>query len=74
MAIRTYGLEMIRSDTGDGGWSLHAPEMEDEDGLSPALASGEAEWIGTEADYNDWSRPDQADYDAAQATRLATAR
>ena len=58
----TYGLEMIRSDTGDGGWSLHAPWAEGPDGLAPILLSGPAEW---DEEAGEWNRPTQADYDAA---------
>jgi hypothetical protein len=68
--MRTYGLELVRSDTGDGGWSLHAPELEDEDGYSPVLLSDDAEWDdAAEHGYGGWNRPNQADYDAAQAIR-----
>lgn len=63
--MRTYGLDLVRSDTGDGGWSLHAPEMEDKDGLSPVLASGPADMF-----CGEWDRPNQQDYDLAQAVKL----
>ncbi len=71
--IETYGLELVRSDTGDGGWSLHNPADENEDGYSPVLLSGPAEWIGTEDDYNEWNRPTQADYDLAEYNRAVVA-
>jgi hypothetical protein len=71
--MNTYGFELVRSDAGDGGWSLHAPELEDEDGWSPVLVSGPAEWDCPPDDYGDWNRPNQADYDAAYA-RLAPRR
>lgn len=63
--MRTYGLELVRSDTGDGGWSLHAPELVDEDGLSPVLASGPAELVDGE-----WDRPNALDYYEAEAVRI----
>jgi hypothetical protein len=69
--MNTYGLELVRSDTGDGGWSLHAPELEDEDGWSPVLVSGPAEWVPVNDWDTGWSRPNQGDYDAAEAKRNA---
>ena len=62
---QNYGLVLCRSDAGDGGWSLHAPESTDE-----SIASGEAPWlISGPAVWKDdrWSRPTQSDYDMAQA-------
>ena len=55
----------IRSDQGDGGWSLHAREMEDEEGIAPVLVSGTAVYV----DY-EWSRPNADDYAAAKAAAL----
>lgn len=73
--MHTYDLELVRSDTGDGGWSLHAPELDDEDGQSPVLVSGEAEWDETaNHGYGDWNRPNQGDYDEAQKAREAARR
>lgn len=73
--MKTYGLELVRSDCGDGGWSLHDPAAEDEDGVSPVLLSGEAEWVehDDQSEWADdgWNRPNQADYDAANAARNA---
>jgi hypothetical protein len=45
-------LYIVKSDQGDGGWSAHYREQEDEDGIAPTLiggyaslnASGEYEW------------------------------
>ena len=54
---------LCRSDTGDGGWSLHRPDATDEDiatGDAPALVSGTADWDGSK-----WSRPNAEDYAAA---------
>ena len=51
------------SDTGDGGWSLHAPGSTDEDiasGDAPYLVSGPAEAVD-----GGWDRPNDADYLAA---------
>jgi hypothetical protein len=56
--IETHGLQLVRSDTGDGGWSLHGQHDAPDD--SPLL-SGEAERIEGE-----WSRPNQDDYDIAE--------
>lgn len=57
---------LCRSDTGDGGWSLHAPSSTDEEignGDAPVLVSGPAEYdLKTEA----WSRPNADDYAAAE--------
>lgn len=60
-------LVLVRSDRGDGGWSLHAPGSTDEeiaDGTASVLASGTAEMVDGE-----WSRPDATDYGTA-AKRL----
>ena len=56
-------LVLVRSDAGDGGWSLHAPGSTDEaiaSGDAPYLASGDAEM-----EDGEWSRPDEQDYRAA---------
>lgn len=58
-----HDIYMIRSDQGDGGWSLHAEGTEDEDGIAPVLASGPAE---RNAD-GEWNRPNADDYAAARA-------
>lgn len=53
-------LILVRSDSGDGGWSLHAPDATDEDiasGDAPYLLSGEAEAID-----GGWGRPNESDY------------
>ncbi len=53
-------LQVVRSDWGDGGWSLHPAEATDEaiaEGAAPTLLTGDAVWIG-----DDWSRPNTADY------------
>ena len=55
-------LYIVRSDTGDGGWSLHLRGTEDNDGLAPVLASGPAELVDDE-----WSRPNSSDFSAALA-------
>jgi hypothetical protein len=66
-----YGLQLVRSDTGDGGWSLHLPEeYEDEDGFSPILLSDTAIWNDV-AEW--WDRPTQADYERALAAWDAAA-
>lgn len=61
-------LVLIRSDTGDGGWSLHTPQAladADANGDVPeVLLSGAAEW---DFERDDWDRPARADCDAAMA-------
>ena len=56
---------LVRSDLGDGGWSLHAPGATDDaiaTGAAPALVTGPATWQD-----GAWSRPDARDYAAARA-------
>lgn len=68
----TFGVDgtefvLVRSTTGDGGWSLHTPEQiadaDAHDDVPVVLLSGTAEW-SNEADA--WSRPNAADYTAAR--------
>ena len=64
---RVRNLVLVRSDAGDGGWSLHAPGSSDEQiasGYAPCLVSGTAICIG-----GTWDRPAEADYQLA-TTRL----
>jgi hypothetical protein len=59
-------LILVRSDAGDGGWSLHAPGSTDDqiaEGDASALADGEAEM----GDDGEWNAPTPADYAAALA-------
>lgn len=63
--VNQTDLVLVRSDAGDGGWSLHAPGVLDEDiasGTVRYLASGGAEW---DEETKDWSRPNAEDYRAA---------
>lgn len=56
---------VVRSDRGDGGWSIHPPGTTDKqiaEGLAPVLLSGTARWLG-----KSWSRPKGADFRAAHA-------
>jgi len=58
-------LILVRSDLGDGGWSLHMPGSSDEeivegDGF---LLSGTSEW---DDDSQSWGRPNVADYMKAE--------
>ena len=66
-------LILVRSDMGDGGWSLHAPGSSDEDiaeGVARALASGTA---AMDAD-GEWDAPTEADYvEAIRAYRYTRA-
>lgn len=55
-------LILCRSDFGDGGWSLHAPGVDEAaiaDGTAPPLLTGPADWDATE---RVWDRPSPADY------------
>jgi hypothetical protein len=57
-------LVLVRSDAGDGGWSLHAPGATDEqiaEGDAPALLTGEADMD----DDGEWTAPTADDYAAA---------
>ena len=55
-------LELIRSDMGDGGWSLHLRGDEDEDGMpNNVLLSGESK----RSDSGEWLRPNKEDYEEA---------
>lgn len=64
MAIDSGKLVLVRSDRGDGGWSLHAPGSTDED-----IATGDAPALLTGASRRDkagqWLRPNARDYAAA---------
>jgi hypothetical protein len=59
--MKTYRFTLCRSDQGDGGWSLHPPQHSDEDHML-VLASGSADLVDDQ-----WTRPNQTDYDAALA-------
>jgi hypothetical protein len=53
-------LQLLRSDKGDGGWSLHAPwalPREIASGEEPPLLTGTAQQDGD----GEWDRPDRAD-------------
>lgn len=68
MLILASAFVLCRSDRGDGGWSLHAPDSTDEQiasGDSLALVTGESETVNGE-----WIRPNESDYRAA-VERLA---
>lgn len=62
---------LCRSDLGDGGWSLHTPGTTDDDiaaGDPGYLVSGNAQMQRN----GEWSRPNEADYKAAEAAFAAT--
>ncbi len=66
-------LILVRSDAGDGGWSLHPAGSTNEqiaEGEAPILASGTATW---DTGLREWDRPNEADYLAAEraASKLA---
>lgn len=69
VAKKEFALELVRSDLGDGGWSLHAKRedlldnpMCDSQDCYPLLVSGESK-AGPDGE---WLRPKKADYAAAQ--------
>ncbi len=67
MPITSQHLILVRSDSGDGAWSLHAPDATDAeiaDGTAPALASGEGRW---DEDAGAWAPPPLVDVAAAMA-------
>jgi hypothetical protein len=69
-ALKAEDLVVVRSDTGDGGWSLHTPQAiadaKAQDDLPLVLTYGEAAWDeATET----WSRPNAEDY--AKALKIA---
>ena len=57
-------LILVRSNTGDGGWSLHTKDQikdaEEHDDVPELVGSGPAEAVG-----DGWSRPNADDYAAA---------
>lgn len=57
-------LELVRSDQGDGGWSLHKPGADADDS---GILSGTAEWIAGDEDHGKWSRPNDEDFRFALA-------
>lgn len=57
-------LVLLRSDEGDGAWSLHPPGTDFHEDRVIVLASGEANWV---EDWDGWDRPNAADYAAALA-------
>jgi len=60
-------LKLVRSDRGDGGWSLHPPEATDEEiasGRAPVLASGGSQY---HQGAGIWLRPHDVDYQHAYA-------
>ena len=68
----TYKIEMVRSDMGDGGWSLHGVKKNsDPSDLDsyPLLVSGPSSMRKGE-----WVRPSPADYRRAQSVARRYAR
>ena len=60
----TTAMILVRSDHGDGGWSLHPAGVTDDaiaEGDALTLADGPAEHVG-----GGWDRPNAADYIAAE--------
>jgi len=61
-------LILVRSDKGDGGWSLHPAGLTDEEiatGEAMLLASGTADWINGQ-----WNRPNAQDYAIAKMREM----
>jgi len=57
-------LVLCRSDAGDGGWSLHAPESTDDEiaeGTTDVILAGDAK----QNEDGSWSRPTRADRERA---------
>lgn len=53
-----YRIELVRSDLGDGGWSLHAHRTDTSDDEAwPILLTGRSPAVDGE-----WVRPDEADW------------
>jgi len=58
--LHDYDFEVLRSDQGDGGWSIHWKHDEpDENGLRPVLLSGPSSF---DAERGDWARPTHEDF------------
>lgn len=72
MNISKSDLYLIRSDEGNGGWSLHLKGTTDYEDIAPTLASGVSVWCD---DTNDWSDPTPTDYQEAieEAKKLRSA-
>jgi hypothetical protein len=73
--MATNVITLVRSDMGDGGWSLHGRRADiddgkDPDGAWPILLSGESE---TDAE-GEWLRPNAADLTEARERLLALRR
>ncbi len=67
---RSSDLVLVRSDTGDGGWSLHPAGSTDEQiasGDALCWLSGPAQW---DEEEGDWDRPNAHDYEEAERRRL----
>jgi len=65
-------LMLLRSDTGDGGWSLHTKDAvilaEASGDVPETIISGHAEWIEeNDLHRGHWNRPNWADYEEALA-------
>jgi hypothetical protein len=61
-------IELLRSDLGDGGWSLHVrrtdvDEQEDPARAWPVVHSGESD----RGNDGEWERPDKGDWAVAHA-------
>ena len=67
MTTRCRGLIVTRSDTGDGGWSIHTKQQiedaEAHDEAPDLILSGPSEW---DVQADDWVRPDADDFLAAR--------
>jgi hypothetical protein len=65
-------LELVRSDMGDGGWSIHVRRTDVDEATDPigawpiVLSDGDGAWDETE---REWARPNAGDW--AEARRRA---
>jgi hypothetical protein len=70
-------LELVRSDLGDGGWSIHVrrtdvDEHEDPVGAWPIVGSGEGgRWLERN---REWARPNKKDWALARSAARRLAR
>lgn len=73
--MATNVIQLVRSDLGDGGWSLHGrradiDDEEDPAGAWPILLSGESE-VGPDGE---WARPNAVDWQRARDRLLELRR
>jgi len=73
--FRDSDFYVVRSDTGDGGWSIHYRPDEDDEGIAPVLVSGTAKWDAElNHGYGDWNAPTAQDIADAIGIMVSRAR